>query len=62
MLANQARGARMKERPGRLNLESLWQDITSRYDMRGERVPWRWRMIRRIVARVFMVGSRWSWL
>ena len=61
MLANQAGGARRKEAPSRLNLETLWQDISSRYDMRQARVPWRWRMIRGIVARVFMVGSR-GWL
>ncbi len=58
MVANRAGGARTKEPPGRLNLESLWQDIASRYDMRGERPPWRWRAIRGLVARVFVLGSR----
>jgi hypothetical protein len=62
MLASQAGGARRKEPPSRLNLESLWQDIASRYDVRAARVPWRWRVLRSIVARVFRAGSRWSWL
>jgi hypothetical protein len=61
MVANRAGGARRKEPPSRLNLESLWQDISSRYDMRQARVAWRWRLIRSIVARVFVLGSR-GWL
>lgn len=38
-----------------LNLESLWQDLVFGY---GDRVPRRWRIIRRFIAFLFIQGAR----
>jgi hypothetical protein len=44
--------------PSLLDLESLWQQITYRFESQGRRVPLPWRAIRRAVAKLFLVGAR----
>jgi hypothetical protein len=40
------------------SLDEHWDLLTLRYQERGCRVPWRWRLLYRIVCRLIAWGTR----